>query len=44
MVFVYVGQGLSCYSENPVRFKGRIVATVLCGGNLTPQQVKEWLC
>jgi hypothetical protein len=25
------------------RFAGKTVGTVICGGNLTPQQMREWL-
>jgi len=35
--------GVAALLEHPVRFKGQLVATVLCGGNLTPQQAREWL-
>ncbi|BCS35960.1 threonine dehydratase [Luteitalea sp. TBR-22] len=35
--------GLAAIVENPARFRGRCVATILCGGNLTPQQMTEWL-
>ncbi len=35
--------GLSAILEDPDRFAGRHVATVLCGGNLTPEQVANWL-
>jgi threonine dehydratase len=35
--------GLSAILEDPARFAGRRVATVLCGGNLTPEQVADWL-
>ena len=29
--------------QNQKRFKGQTVAVVLCGGNLTPDQMREWL-
>jgi threonine dehydratase len=35
--------GVAALLEQPARFAGRTVATILCGGNLTPQQVREWL-
>ena len=35
--------GLSAIIENPDRFAGKQVASILCGGNLTPEQVKTWL-
>lgn len=35
--------GLAAILEQPARFRDRLVATVLCGGNLTPQQMREWL-
>jgi threonine dehydratase len=35
--------GIAALLENPARFRGRLVATILCGGNLTPQQVRQWL-
>lgn len=35
--------GVAALLEHPARFAGRTVATILCGGNLTPQQVREWL-
>jgi len=25
------------------RWRGQLVATILCGGNLTPQQMEQWL-
>jgi threonine dehydratase len=35
--------GVAAILENRARFAGRLVATVICGGNLTPQQVRDWL-
>lgn len=35
--------GIAAILENRDRFAGRGVAVVLCGGNLTPEQIKLWL-
>jgi threonine dehydratase len=35
--------GVAALLENPNRFLGRRVATILCGGNLTPEQMRDWL-
>lgn len=35
--------GLAAVAAFPDRFRGRKVATVLCGSNLTEEQVKAWL-
>lgn len=35
--------GVAALLEQPARFRGRRVATVLCGGNLTPAQMRDWL-
>jgi threonine dehydratase len=35
--------GLAAILENRNRFRDQSVATVLCGGNLTPEQMKLWL-
>jgi len=35
--------GIAAILENPERFRDRLVATVLCGSNLTPEQIKQWL-
>jgi threonine dehydratase len=35
--------GLSAIIEHRDRFHGQSVAVVLCGGNLTPEQMKLWL-
>lgn len=36
--------GLAAILENRDRFRERTVATVLCGGNLTAEQMRLWLC
>lgn len=35
--------GLAALLADGARFRGRLVATVLCGGNLTPEQIGAWL-
>jgi threonine dehydratase len=35
--------GLAGLLESGARFSGQTVATVLCGGNLTPEQMRVWL-
>jgi threonine dehydratase len=35
--------GIAAIMEHPERFRDQLVATVLCGGNLTPQQLHDWL-
>jgi threonine dehydratase len=35
--------GIAAIMEYPDRFRDQLVATVLCGGNLTPQQLHDWL-
>ena len=35
--------GLAALETFPDRFAGRTVATILCGGNLTPEQMRSWL-
>jgi threonine dehydratase len=35
--------GVAAILEQPTRFADRRVATVLCGGNLTPEQIQHWL-
>jgi threonine dehydratase len=35
--------GVAAILEDRARYAGRLVATILCGGNLTPQQIREWL-
>ena len=34
---------LAALLENREKFKGQTVAVVLCGGNLTPEQMQAWL-
>jgi len=34
---------LAAIMENRVQFEGRQVALILCGGNLTPDQMERWL-
>lgn len=36
--------GLAAVVADPERFRGQRVATVLCGGNVTPQQFSAWFC
>lgn len=35
--------GVAALLENSNPFLGKRVATILCGGNLTPEQMREWL-
>jgi len=35
--------GVAALLEQPGRFKDLLVATVICGGNLTPEQMRAWL-
>ena len=35
--------GLAAILENRDRFAGQLVSTILCGGNLTPEQMRDWL-
>lgn len=35
--------GIAAMIENPEHFKNRRAGTIVCGGNLTPQQSKDWL-
>lgn len=35
--------GLAAILKNKGRFKDKLVAIVICGGNLTPKQIEEWL-
>jgi threonine dehydratase len=35
--------GVAALLEQPDRFRGQLVATIVCGGNLTAQQMREWL-
>ena len=35
--------GIAAILENKSRFRGKKIATIICGGNLTVKQIKEWL-
>lgn len=35
--------GVAAIAAHPTRFQGRHVATIICGSNLTDEQVKTWL-
>jgi threonine dehydratase len=35
--------GLAAVVREPARFVGQTVGTVICGGNLTPAQMRDWL-
>jgi threonine dehydratase len=35
--------GLAALLADGGRFRGQLVATILCGGNLTPEQMRQWL-
>ncbi len=35
--------GLAGVLQDPARFRGQTVGTVICGGNLTPDQMRTWL-
>ena len=35
--------GVAAILKQPTRFAGQRVATVICGGNLTPEQMRTWL-
>ena len=35
--------GLAGVMREPARFRGQTVGTVICGGNLTPEQMRTWL-
>lgn len=35
--------GIAALLENRERFAGQTVATIICGGNLTPEQIRQWL-
>ncbi len=51
LVFAYLGlvlepsgaAGVAAVLANPARFADHRVATILCGGNLTAEQVRRWL-
>jgi threonine dehydratase len=36
--------GLAALNTYRERFKGQLVATILTGGNITPEQARQWLC
>jgi len=35
--------GLAAVVQEPARFAGQTVGTMICGGNLTPAQMRKWL-
>jgi threonine dehydratase len=35
--------GLAAVVQEPARFAGQTIGTVICGGNLTPAQMRDWL-
>jgi len=35
--------GIAAMIESPDRFKSHCTGTIICGGNLTPQQMSDWL-
>jgi len=35
--------GIAAVSEHRNRFKNKRVATIICGGNLTKEQMEKWL-
>jgi threonine dehydratase len=35
--------GLAAVLQEPARFAGQTIGTMICGGNLTPTQMREWL-
>jgi threonine dehydratase len=35
--------GIAALMQHPARFEGKLVATVICGGNLTQEQMRSWL-
>ena len=35
--------GVAAILEDRARFEGQLVATIICGGNLTPEQIGQWL-
>jgi threonine dehydratase len=35
--------GVAAMLEKPEKFRDRLVGTTVCGGNLTPQQMRDWL-
>lgn len=36
--------GVAAILENPEKFRNRSVATIICGSNVTEDQLKNWLC
>jgi threonine dehydratase len=36
--------GLAALTTYRDRFQGKLVATILTGGNVTPEQMRQWLC
>jgi threonine dehydratase len=36
--------GLAALHTYRERFKGKLIATILTGGNVTPEQMRQWLC
>jgi threonine dehydratase len=36
--------GLAALNKRRDMFKGQLVATILTGGNITPEQIRQWLC
>ena len=36
--------GLAALNKYRDRFKGQLIATILTGGNITPEQMRQWLC
>jgi threonine dehydratase len=35
--------GIAAILEDQERFRNKLIATIICGGNLTPEQIKQWL-
>ncbi len=35
--------GVAALLEHRARFQNQLVATIICGGNLTPEQIRQWL-
>jgi threonine dehydratase len=35
--------GLAAVVQEPARFAGQTVGTIICGSNLTPAQMRDWL-
>ena len=35
--------GLAAVVQDPARFAGQTIGTIICGGNLTPTQMRDWL-